>query len=111
MNHRWLIFRFFLLNLTKWKILVKINLVADLSLRIKVWDILFYLPKESDVGASSLDFGGAMLFMVMDVLETHLGTFPHDFIEIGWIELKFELFAPCCWNCVFLEYGCLLQSM
>ena len=28
--------------------------------------------------------------MVSDVLETHWVTFPHDFIEIGWIELKFE---------------------
>ena len=30
---------------------------VDLSLGIKVWDTLFYLPGESDVGASSLDFG------------------------------------------------------
>ena len=55
MKHRWLIFIFFLLNLMKWKPLAKMNLVADLSLGIKVWDILFYLPGESDVGASSLD--------------------------------------------------------
>ena len=90
---------------------VKIKLVADLSLGIKVWDILFYLPEESNAGASSLDFGGVMLFMVRDVLETHWGTFPHDSMEIGWIELKFEQFLPCCWNCIFLVYGCLLQRM
>ena len=71
MEHRWLIFRFVLLALMKWKPLVKIKLVVDLSLGIKVWDILFYLPKESDVGALSLDFGGFIIFMVMDVLETH----------------------------------------
>ena len=76
----------------KWKPLVKMKLVADLSLGIKVWDILFYLLGESDARASSLDFGGVMLFMVRDVLETHWITFPHDFIEIGWIELKFESF-------------------
>ena len=29
--------------------------------------------------------------MVRDVLETHWGAFPHDFIEIGWIDSKFEL--------------------
>ena len=95
MNHRWLILRFFLSNLIKWKPLVKMKLVADLSLGIKVWDILFYLSRESDARASSLDFGGSMLFMVSDVLETHWGTFPHDCIEIGWIELKFEPFFPC----------------
>ena len=79
----------------KWKPLVKMKLVADLSLGIKVWDTLFYLLEESDVGALSLDFGGSMFFMVRDVLETRWETFPHDFIEIGWIELKFELFEPC----------------
>ena len=45
-----------------------------------------------DVGESSLDFGGVMIFMVSNVLETHWRTFPHDCVEIGWIELKFELF-------------------
>lgn len=30
--------------------------------------------------------------MVRDVLEPHWGTFPYDFIEIGWIELKFQSF-------------------
>ena len=74
----------------KWEPLVKMKLVADLSLGIKVWDILFYLPRELDVGASSLDFCGAIIFMVRDVLETHWGTFPHDCIEIGWIGWKFE---------------------
>ena len=42
--------------------------------------------------ASILDFGGVIIFMVRDVLETLWRTFPHDFIEIGWIELKFESF-------------------
>ena len=66
------------------------KMVADLSCGIKVWDILFYLPGESDIGASSLNFCEAIIFMVRDVLETHWITFPHDFIEIGWIGLKFE---------------------
>ena len=66
-------------------------MVVSLSLGIKVWDILFYLPGESDA-ASSLDFYGVILFMVRDVLETHWITFPHDCIEIGWIELKFASF-------------------
>ena len=39
-----------------------------------------------------MDFGGVMFFMVRDVLDTHWRTFPHDFIDIGWIELKFEPF-------------------
>ena len=100
-----------ILTLMKWKPLVKMKLVADLSLAIKVWDILFNLPGESDVGASSLYFGGVILFVVRDVLETHWVTFPHDYIEIGWIGLKFELFLPCYWNCIFLVFGCLMQSM
>ena len=79
------------LSLFEWKPLVKMKLVVGLSLGMKVWDILFYLPGEFDAGASSLYFGGVVLFMVRDVLETYWGTFPHDFIEIGWIELKFEL--------------------
>ena len=66
-----------------WKPLVKMKLVVDLSLSIKVWGILFHLPGESDVGASRLDFGGVMFFMFRDVFETHWGTFPHDFIDIG----------------------------
>ena len=82
MENRWLISIFFLLTLMKWKPLVKMKLVADLSLDMKVWDILFYLPGESDVGASSLDFGGVMLFIVRNVLERHWKTFPHYFIEI-----------------------------
>ena len=81
-KHRWLIFRFFLLTLMKWKPLVKMKLVADLSLGIKVWDTIFYLPWESDVGALSLDFGGFILFMVRDVLETHWGTFSYVWINI-----------------------------
>ena len=55
MKHRWLIFRFVLLTLMKWKPLVKMKLVANLSFIIKVWGTLLYLPGESDVGASSLD--------------------------------------------------------
>lgn len=51
----------------KRKPLVKIKLVADLSLDIKVWDILFYLLGESDVGSLSSYFGGVMLFMVWEV--------------------------------------------
>ena len=94
MEHRWWIFRFVLLNLMKWKPLVKMKLVANLSLGIKVWDILFYLPRKSDVGASSLDFCEDMFFMVRDVLETHWGTFSYMHIEIGVIMLMFELFLP-----------------
>ena len=71
MNHIWFIFNFFLLTLIKWKPLVKINMVVDLSLGIKVWDTLFYLLVESDVGTSRLDFGGVILFMVRGVLEIH----------------------------------------
>ena len=78
----WMIYMLVFLSLLEWKPLVKMKVVVDLSLGIKVWDTLFYLPRESDVGALSLDFGGSMIFMVRDVLETHWGTFPHDFIEI-----------------------------
>ena len=34
------------------KPLVKMKMVVDLSLGIKVWDILFYLPGESNARAS-----------------------------------------------------------
>ena len=91
-KHRWLIFRFVLLTLMKWKPLVKIKLVVDISLGIKVWDTLFYLLGESDARALSLDFGGFILFMFRDVFEIYWITFRHDFIEIGWIELKFVSF-------------------
>ena len=40
------------LSLLEWKPLVKMKLVVDLCLGNKVWDTLFYLPGESDVGAS-----------------------------------------------------------
>ena len=88
----WMICMLVFLSLLEWKPLVKMKVVVDLSLGIKVWDTLFYLPRESDAGALRLDFCGAMLFMVRDVLEKHWRTFFHDFIEIRWIELKFELF-------------------
>ncbi len=52
-----------------------------------------------------------MLFMVMGVLETHWRTFPHDCIEIGWIELKFELFLPLLLESCFLVSRCSLQAM
>ena len=106
-----MIFRFFLLKLMKWKPLLKMKWVANLSLGIKVWDILFYLPEDFDAGVSSSNIFGSMLFMVSDVLETHWGTFLPDFIEIGWIELKFEQFLPYYWNYIFLVFGYLLQSM
>ena len=48
---------------------MKMKVVVDLSLGIKVWDTLFYLPGESDVGASgvflvtTLEFmGGSSIF-------------------------------------------------
>ena len=84
------LFHIFLLTLMKWKTLVKMKLVANLSLGIKVWGILSYLPKESDVGALRWDFGGVMFFMVRDVLETHWGTFYYVHIEIDVITLKLE---------------------
>lgn len=40
------------LSLLEWKPLLKMKIVVNLSLDIKVWDTIFYLPKESDVGAS-----------------------------------------------------------
>ena len=91
----WMMCRLVFLSLLEWKPLVKMKLVVDISLGIKVWDIVFYLPRESDVGALSLDFVGVMLFMVRDVLETHWGTFSYVHIEIGVIMLKFELFLHC----------------
>ena len=48
----WMIFMFILLSLLEWKPLVKMKMVGDLSLGIKVWDKIFYLPREFDVGAS-----------------------------------------------------------
>ena len=40
------------LSLLEWNTLVKMKMVVDLSLGIKVWDTLFYLPGESNAGAS-----------------------------------------------------------
>ena len=48
----WMICILVFLSLMEWKPLVKMKMMGDLSLGIKVWDTLFYLPWESDVGAS-----------------------------------------------------------
>ena len=42
------------LSLLEWKPLVKMKMVFDLSLGIKVWETLFYLPGEFDTGAGFL---------------------------------------------------------
>lgn len=51
---RWLVYRFVLLSRMDWKPLVKMKLVGEIYFGIKVWDILFYLPRESDAGASCI---------------------------------------------------------
>ena len=71
MMQMWMMCRLLFLSLLEWKPLVKMKMVFDLSLGIKVWDILFYLLGESDAGELSLDFSGLILFMVRDFLETH----------------------------------------
>ena len=50
----WMMCRLVLLSLLRWKPLVKMKMVANLSFGIKLWDTLFYLPRESDVGVSSM---------------------------------------------------------
>ena len=69
MIQMWMIFMLVFLSLLEWKPLVKMKVVVDLSLGIKVWDTLFYLPGEFDVGASRvflvtiLEFmGGGLIF-------------------------------------------------
>ena len=47
--------QFGFLSPLEWKPLVKMKMVVALSLGIKVWDTLFYLLRESDVGALSLE--------------------------------------------------------
>ena len=51
------------LSLLEWKPLVKMKVVVDLSLGMKVWDTLFYLLGESNVGASVLFFVTTLEFM------------------------------------------------
>lgn len=51
-KRRWLIYRFVTLSERKWKHLVKMKFGEDNHFEVKVWDILFYLPGESDAGAS-----------------------------------------------------------
>ena len=59
------------LSLLEWRYLVKIKMVVDLSLCIKVWDTLFYLRWEFDAGASwvclvtTLDFTGGGLVVAL----------------------------------------------
>ena len=48
MIQMWMICMLVFLSLLEWKPLVKMRMVVDLSLGIKVWDTLFYLPGESD---------------------------------------------------------------
>ena len=54
----WMICMLVFLYLLEWKPLVKMKMVGDLSLGIKVWDKLFYLPGESGAGASWFFFLG-----------------------------------------------------
>ena len=52
------------LSLLEWKPLVKMKVVVDLSLGIKVWDTHFYLPGESDASGVFLQsymFGGILV--------------------------------------------------
>ena len=51
MIQMWMICILVFLSLLEWKPLVKMKRVGDLSLGIKVWDTLLYLPRECDVGA------------------------------------------------------------
>ena len=59
----WMIFMLFFLSLLEWRPLVKMKMVVDLSLGIKVWDTLFYLPGESDAGASRVYLVTTLEFM------------------------------------------------
>jgi len=63
MIQMWIIFFLVFLSLLEWKPLVKMKVVVDLSLGIKVWDKLFYLPGESDVGASRVFLVTTLEFM------------------------------------------------
>ena len=51
----WKICMLVFLSLLRWKPLVKMKMVVDLSFGIKVWDTLFYLPGESDAAASCME--------------------------------------------------------
>ncbi len=68
----WMICRLVFLSLLEWKPLVKIKMVVDLSLGIKVWDTLSYLPREFDVGDSwiflvtTLEFLGGGLVVALE---------------------------------------------
>ena len=48
----WMICILLFLSLLEWNPLVNMKMVGYLSLGIKVWDTLFYLPRESNAGAS-----------------------------------------------------------
>ena len=50
----WKICMVVLLSLLRWKPLVEMKMVLYLSFDIKVWDTLFYLPRESDAGVSCM---------------------------------------------------------
>ena len=50
----WKICMLVFLSLLRSKPLVKMKMVVDLSFGVKVWDTLFYLPGESDAGASCM---------------------------------------------------------
>ena len=65
----WMICMLVFLSLLEWKPLVKMKMVVALSLGFKVWDTLFYLPREFDARESwvflvtTLEFmgGGSMV--------------------------------------------------
>ena len=69
-----------LLSLLQWKPLVKMKMVGDFSLGIKVWDTLFYLLGEFDAGASwfflvtTLEFmEGGLMVALKDSWSLELG--------------------------------------
>ena len=84
----WMICILVFLSLLEWKPLVKMKMVGDLSLGIKVWDTLFYLPGESDARASwvflvtTLEFmgGGSMVS-----LKGSCSSAWHGFLLLGMV--------------------------
>ena len=68
------------------------KLVANISFDNKVQDTLFYLPREFDARASSLDFGQPMIHMIEDVFMAYWWTLSYIHMMIGVTMLELKLF-------------------
>ena len=72
------------LSLLEWKPFMKMKMVFDLSLGIKMWDTLFYLLGECDAGASQIFLGDYFGVHGRRLSSFFQGFLVFDFLAWSW---------------------------